>query len=59
VATVAAELPLLVVPAVLVEHVLHLCVCSHTSVESTHVRPDSAVFQHKKRYTEIFIALNN
>jgi hypothetical protein len=25
----------------------------------THIRSDSAVFQHKKRYTEIFTALNN
>jgi hypothetical protein len=58
VATAAAELPLpgvLVVPA---EHALHLCACSQISVESTHIKSDSAVFQHKKRYTEIFIALN-
>jgi hypothetical protein len=47
------------VPAVPAEHALHLCACSQTSVEITHIRSDSAVFQHKKRYMEIFIALNN
>jgi hypothetical protein len=36
VATAAAELPPPGVPAVLAKHVLHLCACSQTSVESTH-----------------------
>jgi hypothetical protein len=36
VATAVAELHLLEVPVVLVEHALHLCACSQTSVESTH-----------------------
>jgi hypothetical protein len=36
VATVAAELPPPGVPAVLVEHALHLCACSQTFVERTH-----------------------
>jgi hypothetical protein len=36
VATVAAELPPLRVPAFLAEHAMHLCACSQTSVESTH-----------------------
>jgi hypothetical protein len=47
------------VPVVPAEHASHLCVCSQTSVETTHIRSDSTVCQHKKRYTEIFIALNN
>jgi hypothetical protein len=33
----AAELHLPRVPAVLAEHALHLCACSQTSVESTHI----------------------
>jgi hypothetical protein len=36
VATAAAELHLLGVPAVPAKHALHLCACSQTSVESTH-----------------------
>jgi hypothetical protein len=59
VADAAAELPPPGVPAALAEHASHLCACSQTSVETTHIRSDSAVFQHKKRYTEIFTALNN
>jgi hypothetical protein len=37
VANVAAELPPLGVPAVLAEHASHLCPCSQTSVEITHI----------------------
>jgi hypothetical protein len=37
VATAAAGLPPLGVPAVLAEHASHLCVCSQTSVETTHI----------------------
>jgi hypothetical protein len=37
VATAAAELPPPGVPTVPAEHALHLCVCSQTSVESTHI----------------------
>jgi hypothetical protein len=60
VATAASELHPPGVPAFLVEHASHLYACSQTSVETTHIiRSDSVVFQHKKRYTEIFIALNN
>ena len=59
VANAAAELPPLGVPASLAVHASHLCACSQTSVEITHIRFDSAVFQHKKRYTEIFTSLNN
>jgi hypothetical protein len=55
----AAELPPPGVPAAPAEHAFHLCAYSQTSVESTHIRSDPAVFQHKKRYMEIFIALNN
>jgi hypothetical protein len=36
VATAAAELPPLGVPATPAEHALHLGACSQTSVESTH-----------------------
>jgi hypothetical protein len=36
VAIAAAELPPPVVSVVPVEHALHLCVCSQTSIESTH-----------------------
>jgi hypothetical protein len=36
VAIVAAELPPPVVSVVPVEHALHLCVCSQTSIERTH-----------------------
>jgi hypothetical protein len=59
VATTAAELPPPRGPAARAEHALHLGACSQTSVESTHIKSNSAVFQHKKRYMEIFIALNN
>jgi hypothetical protein len=37
VANAAAELPLPGVPAILAEHASHLCACSQTSVESTHI----------------------
>jgi hypothetical protein len=37
VATVAAGLHPLGVPAVLAEHASHLCACSQTSVEITHI----------------------
>jgi hypothetical protein len=37
VATAAAELHLRGVPAVLAEHALHLCACSQTSIEITHI----------------------
>jgi hypothetical protein len=37
VATTAAELPPLGVPAVQAEHASHLCACSQTSVEITHI----------------------
>jgi hypothetical protein len=58
VANADAELPPLGVPTALAVHASHLCACSQTSVETTHIRSDSTVFQHKKRYTEIFTALN-
>jgi hypothetical protein len=56
----AAEVPPLGVHAAPVEHVFHLCACFQTSVESTHthIRSDSAVFHHKKRYIEVFAILN-
>jgi hypothetical protein len=61
VATAAAELPPPGVPVVPVEHALHLGAYSQTSVESTHthIKSDSTVFQHKKRYMENFLALDN
>ena len=37
VATAAAGLPPLGVSAVLAEHASHLCVCSQTSIEITHI----------------------
>jgi hypothetical protein len=37
VAIAAAELPPLGVPAVLAEHASHLCACSQTSIEITHI----------------------
>jgi hypothetical protein len=37
VANAAAGLPPLGVPVVLAEHASHLCACSHTSVEITHI----------------------
>jgi hypothetical protein len=37
VANAAAELPLPGVPAALAEHASHLCACSQTSVEITHI----------------------
>jgi hypothetical protein len=49
VANAVAELPLPGVPAALAEHASHLCACSQTSVETTHIKSDSAVFQHKKK----------
>jgi hypothetical protein len=54
VANATAGLPPLGVPAVQVEHALHLCACSQTSVEITYIyiKSDSTVFQHKKRCIE-------
>jgi hypothetical protein len=49
VATAAVGLLPLGVPAALAKHASHLCACSQTSVGITHIRSDSAVFQHKKR----------
>ena len=37
VANAVAELPLPRVPAALADHALHLCACSQTSVETTHI----------------------
>jgi hypothetical protein len=37
VANAAAGLPPLGVPAVLAEHASHLCVCSQTSIDITHI----------------------
>jgi hypothetical protein len=37
VANAAAELPPLGVPAALAEHASHICACSQTSVETTHI----------------------
>ena len=37
VANATAELPPLGVPAVLAEHASHLCACSQTSIEITHI----------------------
>ena len=37
VANATAELPPLRVPAALAEHASHLCACSQTSVETTHI----------------------
>jgi hypothetical protein len=37
VANAAAGLPPLGVPAVLAEHASHLCACSQTSIEITHI----------------------
>jgi hypothetical protein len=37
VANAAAELPPLGVPTVLAEHASHLCACSQTSIEITHI----------------------
>jgi hypothetical protein len=50
VANAIVGLPPLGVPAVQAEHVSHLCACSQTSIEitHTHIKYDSAVFQHKK-----------
>jgi hypothetical protein len=47
------------VPAAPAEHAFHLRTCFQTSIESTHIRSDSAVFQHKKRYKEVLTSLNN
>jgi hypothetical protein len=55
----AAEVPPPRVPAAPFEHDFHLCACFQTSVESTRIRFDSAVFQHKKRYIEVLTSLNN
>jgi hypothetical protein len=55
----AVEVPPPGVPVAPAEHTLHLDAFSQTSVERTHIRSNSAVFQHEKRYMEIFITLNN
>jgi hypothetical protein len=54
VANAVAGLPPLGVHAVLAEHASHLCACSQTSVEITHIynNSNSTVFQHKKRCIE-------
>jgi hypothetical protein len=40
------------VPTIQAKHASHLYACSQTSVEITHIRSDSVVFQHKKRCIE-------
>jgi hypothetical protein len=55
----AAEVPPPGVPAASAEHAFHLCACSQASIGSTHIISESAVFQHKKRYIEVFTTLNN
>jgi hypothetical protein len=54
VANVDAGLPPFGVPVVQAEHALHLCACSQTSVEITHIyiKSDSTVFQYKERCIE-------
>jgi hypothetical protein len=54
----AAEVPPTGVPAAPAEHAFHLCVCCQTSIESTYIKSDSTVFQHKKRCIEVFTLLN-
>jgi hypothetical protein len=51
VANVVVELPPLGVPAALAVHASHLCVCSQTFVQTTHINinSSSAVCQYKKR----------
>jgi hypothetical protein len=58
VANAVAELPPPRVPVALAEHASHLCALfSDICRNHTHIRSDSAIFHHKKRYTKIFIAL--
>jgi hypothetical protein len=60
VATTAAELHLPGVSAVLAEHTLHLCACSQTSVEITHISDLTLQsFSIRKDVWKIFITLNN
>jgi hypothetical protein len=60
VVTTAAELHLPGVPAVLAEHALHLCACSQTSVEITHISDLTLQsFSIRKDVWKIFIILNN
>jgi hypothetical protein len=60
VATAAAELHLPGVPVDLAEHALHLCACSHTSVEITHISDLTLQsFSIRKDVWKIFIILNN
>jgi hypothetical protein len=60
VATAATELHLPGVPAVLAEHALHLCACSQTYVEITHISDLTLQsFSIRKDVWRIFIILNN
>jgi hypothetical protein len=60
VATAAAELHSPGVPVVLAEHVLHLCACSQTSIESTHTSDLTLQsFSIRKYVYKIFVAPNN
>jgi hypothetical protein len=54
----AAGVPHHVGLAALVGHTSCLGAYCQTSTEGTHIRTDLAVFQHKKRYIEVFITLN-
>jgi hypothetical protein len=59
VATVA-ELHLPGVPAVLAKHAFHLCACSQTSIEITHISNLTLQsFSIRKDVWKIFITLNN
>jgi hypothetical protein len=56
----AAKLPPPGMPAAPAKHAFHFCVCSQTTVESTHVSDLTLQsFSIRKRYMEIFITLNN
>jgi hypothetical protein len=55
----AAELPPPSVHAAPVEHALHHDACSQTSVESTHTSDLTLQSFSRRKYMEIFIALNN
>jgi hypothetical protein len=55
-----AELHLPGVPTVLAEHALHLCACSQTNVEITHISDLTLQsFNIRKDVWKIFITLNN
>jgi hypothetical protein len=59
-ATAAAGLHPPGVPAVLAEHALHLCACSQTSIEITHISNLTLQsFSIRKDVWKIFIILNN